>query len=115
MSRSDQYIGLTDDAKTYVAKAVKSERKVLCPGAFIEKIVGEVFHLPPPEGPNKAIIAEEVLQANPWSSGPMYFTNLKLTLVKEDGAELDMGLAFSWVYNPGLEDEFDPVKGHFNL
>lgn len=126
MSRSDQYIGLTQDALKWVEKAISKEEIVLTTNTLCdEPITGYRYHMPPPEGPNKAYIAEETIQITPWSSGPMYFTHLKITLVKEDwtwkdgtvepGQVLECGTAFDWTWNPGLEQETDHEKGQFNV
>ncbi len=117
MSRSTQYIGLNDYAKKWVEKAIKTETYEMTTGMFDEPVMGTIYHMPPPDGPNKALIAKEVVQAAPWSSGVMFFTHLKLTLIKESGQELDMSEAFSWMTDPSLagSQEYDPATGRFYM
>jgi hypothetical protein len=111
--RTDQYIGLTNDAKAFVSKATSVETYEI-EGAW-NSITLSVYHMPPPEGPNKELICREVVQASPWSGGPMYFTCLEATLVKENGSTCEMSKLFEWVVNPMLPrgQEFDEVKGHY--
>lgn len=114
MSRSTQYIGLNAYAKMWVANAIRTEEYEMTTGMFDEPVKGRIFHLPPPKGPNKALIAKEVVQAKPWSSGPMIFTHLKVVLVKESGQELDCGFYYSWMVDPLVADqEFEPNTGRY--
>lgn len=108
MSRSDQWIGLTDDAKRYVDGLTST---VETP----PRIVEPAFNLYPytldcwtkiVDG--HSIWAREVLQSTPWYSGPMYFTCLELDY--NNGFKIR---CFEWVNNPETEGEFDPAKGHF--
>ena len=112
MSRTDQYIGLTNDAQAYVKQAMSVETYEI-EGVW-NKITLRVYHMPPPEGPNKEFICREVVQDTPWSSGPMYFTCLEATLVKDDKSECEMGKWFELVVNPTVKSrEYDEVKGHY--
>ena len=112
MSRITQYIGLNDYAEAFVAKALKVETYPLCKGMFGEDVLGRIYHMPPPDGPNKAWIFKEVVQATPWSSGPMIFTHLEATLVKESGTEFSGGFYFSWMIDPTVhEQEYDQATG----
>lgn len=127
MSRSDQFIGLTDEAKKFMDELQGT------PGAIIESskigeyvytfgsITGLKVTIPVEQTKhevNKQHIYEEVIQREVWSSGPMYFTHIKHTLIKNCGQKIDMGYYFSWVDNPNLKKfnmEFDSVKGHFYI
>ncbi len=117
MGRSTQYVGLTHAAMVYVERAVRVESYVMTHGMFDEEIHGYIYHLAPPDGPNKACYLKEEVQTEPWSSGPMIFTHLREYLVKECGQVLDMGDPyFSWVIDPGLKDrhtEFDQELGTY--
>jgi hypothetical protein len=116
MSRTTQYIGLNIYALNYVRNAIRTETYDMTTGMFDEPVHGTIYHMPPPKGPNKALIAKEVVQATPWSSGMMIFTHLKLTLVKESDEEVDYGdVAFSWMVDPslGYEQEYDLATGRF--
>ena len=113
MSRSTQYIGLTQDAKNWVRSAIEVKQFEMTLGMFDEPVMGAEYIMPAPRGPNKCLIAREKVQDCQWSSGPMIFTHLELILVKESGQEIQEGYAFSWVLNPELRGEYDPVKGHY--
>ena len=113
MSRTTQYIGLTKDAHEYVKQATRVEEYEMTLGMFDEPVMGKIYHMPAPEGPNKELIAKEVVQTAPWSSGPMIFTHLKLILIKECGQELETDYAYSWVLNPEIIDEIDYERGHY--
>lgn len=118
MSRTTQYIGLTDDAKEWLKAAVKVEvNPKMTLGMFNENVPGKIYHMPPPDGPNQELIAVETLQHSSWSSGPMLFTHLEMFLIKESGQKLSNGFAFSWVYDPAIpyDQEYDPIKGHYNV
>ena len=111
--RTTQYIGLTDAAAQWVKNATRSESVQITTGMFDEPVMGKKYWMPVPKGPNIEYTAEEVVQASPWSSGPMIMTHLKLTLVKESGQVLDMGFAYSWAFAPGMVAEVDAGSGHY--
>lgn len=114
MSRETQYIGLTDDAKEFVKKAIREESYKMCEGMFGEEVYGSIYHLPPPPGPNKDLILKEEPQVTPWSSGPMIFTHLRSILVKECGQDIDDDtFYFDWVLDPSIKVEYDSKKGHY--
>lgn len=121
MSRSTQHIGLNKYAGEWVHDAIRTEGYSMCKGMFDEEVIGTIYHMPVPEGPNKALIAKEVVQDAPWSSGPMIFTHLQVTLVKENGQELDMGCYFSWMFDPRLlrysgdGTEYDYETGRYGV
>lgn len=115
MSRATQYIGLTSDAENWVSHALSHRMYTMTDGMFGEGIPGRIFEMPLPPGPNIKYTAIEVVQAAPWSSGPMIFTHLKVVLTKECGQEQEHGIAFSWVWNPVLEGEFDFDSGQMNV
>lgn len=114
MSRETQYIGLTKDAQEYIEqRAIGKKPIVVTFGMFQEDVHGYEWELPVPEGPNKRYWAKEVVQATSWSGGPMIFTCLQFFLEKGCGQVIGMGRAFEWVSNPGLDSEYDEVRGHF--
>lgn len=111
--RTTQYIGLTPVASKYAATAINSEKYEMTLGMFEEPVMGKIYYMPVSEGPNKALIAKEVVQAEPWSSGPMIFTHLQLTLIKESGQEIDCGFVGSWVEDPLLKCEVNYTQGTY--
>lgn len=112
MSRTTQYIGLTNDARNYVKNAISIEQYEMTTGMFNEPVMGNIYYLPPLLGLDKELIAKEVVQFTPWSSGPMIFTHLQFILVKEDNSKCDCGYYYSWVQNPLITNEFDVERGH---
>lgn len=69
MSRSTQYIGLTDEGKEFV-KNFRSIQNYSCE----DGIAGEPIFYSRWLDVNTGKIYKEVTQYNPWSSGPMFFT-----------------------------------------
>ena len=115
MSRSTQYIGLNDYAKEWVKKAVKTDTYEMTTGMFEEPVLGRIYTMPTEKYGN-AIVAKEVVQASPWSSGMMIFTHLELTLVRESGEEEGFDTAFSWMADPSVaSQEYDRTTGRFYL
>ena len=115
--RTTQYIGLTNDALEYVKNAIRTETIPLTFGMFDEEVKGTRYHMPVPSGPNTEYWVDEIVQAEPWSSGPMIFTCLQSFLKKECGQVCEMGKYFEWVLNPTIKNgqEYDPIKGHYYL
>jgi len=115
--RTTQFIGLTAHAKEFLeANTIgEPERFVLTEGIAGEPVHGQRWPLRVPEGPNEAYYATEIVQVAPWSSGPMIFTCLNISLVKIGGDTVDCGKAFEWVWNPDLKGEVDEVAGHYNV
>ncbi len=113
MGRSTQYIGLNRYAKSFIKNAIKVESCLVTEGMFGEPVGGNIYHMPPPDGPNKLWILKEVEQDAPWSSGPMIFTCLHSTLVKEDGEKIDCGLLFRWMEDPTVTNEYDYETGRY--
>lgn len=116
MSRSTQYIGLTTLAHSIVSNNTGKKPFEMATGMFDEPVVGHIFHMPVPEGPNTAFYYKEEVQDMPWSSGPMIFTRLRAFLVKESGQVVDMGTVADWVRDPNLRDkcfEFDADRGTY--
>lgn len=109
MSRSDQYIGLTNDAKEFV-KTLEHAGFYSIEGAFYNQIELGVW-ASKDKGPNgHYTIYIEKVQNAPWSSGPMYFTHLEV-----DYRNGGFDYFFSWSVNPLLKggQEYDPVKGQY--
>lgn len=109
--RTTQHIGLTEDALKWLTHAIKTETYKMTTGMFGETVYGNIYHMPASTGPNRKLIAKEVVQHNLWSSGPMIFTHLEITLVKESGQKVSMGYYYSWVTSPMLNDEYDQRTG----
>lgn len=112
MSRSTQYIGLNDYAREYVASAIKDEVYEMTTGMFEESVYGHIYTLPANENGN-VIEAREVVDIVPWSSGPMVFTYLQLTLVRPNGGREEFGHAYKWMLDPMLKGEYDAATGRW--
>lgn len=78
MSRSTQFIGLTDDARAFVGGLEAIGRYVGAHGMFGEDI--ELGQWRDADG-NRY---REVVQADPWSSGPCIFTCLEMRFASEE-------------------------------
>lgn len=127
MSRSDQYIGLTKDAEEFLDNLVKNknakrEKIVLVPEegtlCFGCDITGDsVTEMHDDDSANICTIYTECLQHVMWSSGPMYFTHIMAKIIKryDPTNAVEYGPLFSWVNNPMVNGEVDPIKGHYNL
>ncbi len=112
MSRSTHFIGLNKYARDFVANALKVETYDMTTGMFDEIIKGHIYYMPPPQGPNTKYIFKEIVQATPWSSGPMIFTCLEVTLVKECGQRSKSGKYFQWMLDPTV-NEYDIETGRY--
>jgi len=63
---------------------------------------------------NKKYTFKEVVQCVNWSSGPIYFTHLKMYMYKKSGQIIDMGEYYSWIQSPeGFINE-DMFKQEYN-
>jgi len=111
MSRTTQYIGLNSYATKWVERAIKEETYDMTTGMFDETIEGKIYYLYC-KSPNMKSIFKEVVQTEPWSNGPMIFTCLQWTLVKESGQEIDMGILFKWMGDPSLK--YDHIEVDYN-
>ena len=107
MSRTTQYIGLNKYAREYVKSALIVESYDMTTGMFDETIIGKIYYMPTPDGPNSAYIFKEVVQISPWSSGPMIFTSLEVSLKKDSGQIIEMGRYFDWMIDPSIKCEYD--------
>ena len=116
MSRSDQWIGLTQAAKDFLdqletAGALIGEYK-MCQAAFeldgsgnTAWYYGSFYKLGP-------LRFREVLQDEIWSGGPMYFTCLQ----EENKKGKSIRKLFQWRPDRKLAEkhlEYDPVKGTY--
>ena len=98
--RTTQFIGLTKKANKFVGKkGVVRSSKVLTEGMFGEPVYGYYFTMPDGE------VYQEVVQASPWSSGPMIFTCL---VRKSTGEKM-----FEWVEDESVRNEVDYERGRF--
>jgi len=111
--RTTQYIGLNKYARDYVEDALKTEVYEMTSGMFGEQVMGTIYYMPTPEGPNSEYRLIETEQVVPWSSGPMIFTCLRGILVKESGQEIDMDKYFEWMLDPSIQNEYDDETGRY--
>jgi|6_EtaG_2_1085325.scaffolds.fasta_scaffold272656_2 hypothetical protein len=114
MSRSTQFIGLTNEAAEYVKNLKELPSDTFTHGMFDEKIELRKWEIPKEfmssERPNACI--REVVQASPWSSGPMIFTCLTLhfgnCIPEHNGMNI-----LQWVDDPRVKGEVDQENGKF--
>jgi len=111
MSRSTQFIGLTKEAERYISGLKELESDSFANG-LIEKIplkrwiISEDFECCK-DRPSACL--REVVQAAPWSSGPMIFTCLEADFGNKCKAKF-----LQWIDDPRIrEQEFDYEKGRF--
>jgi hypothetical protein len=98
MSRSTQWIGLTTTATEFIEKNCYKNPVVTCEccghstggefltrvdrhtdGMFDEKLPLHTYFMhSPSDHEETVIVVKEVVQCEPWSSGPMIFTHLEL-------------------------------------
>lgn len=132
MSRSDQWIGLTDTAAEFINQLRETYKEdlietniVLVPSS--ETLCGVtdfhgvqlVYNDKDLKSPNSQYIIREKIQCAPWSSGPMYFTCLEYLCVKRiDNKEVMLiPELFGWVqvipsnFN-GYTEHIDYKLGH---
>jgi len=116
--RCTQYIGLNKYAKDWLDKQeiIKTEPKMI-PGMFGEDVPLTIYHIKPKDkdcpSPNEKYTAVECISASPWSSGPMIFTYLHVSMIKKDcdffekdeDRICEWGEFFHWICDPGLQDE----------
>ena len=110
MSRSTQWIGLTRLGWAFV-----KDLKTLPSDKNIEGMFEETIPLGKWEGPtlyNKNTVIREVVQASPWSSGPMIFTSLTIEYYQDDKV-VTTANCFQWIEDPTLTTEFDYKTGRF--
>lgn len=115
--RTTQFIGLNDYARKWLEqrKLLYQTTVIIGYGMFEEPIHGLVCHLESDyPDVNVYLKISEVIQASPWSSGPMIFTHLKAELQKKEGSLCDMGFYFSWMMDPSLKgQEYDYETGRY--
>jgi len=109
MSRTTQFIGLTNDASKYVSELKQLNSDTYTTGMFGEKIslgkwcapkkLQQLYH---------NICIREIVQAEPWSSGPMIFTCLELDF--DDGVKNQF---LQWIKDPQVSNEIDLKEGRF--
>ncbi len=120
--RCQQFIGLTNSAKDFV-RHLKS-----LPGEYIDNYWGgyELRRWQYEEF-DHVVQVKEVVQAEPWSSGPMIFTCLELIWTNDSGQDFKTR-CLEWVMNPLLSrytklalnldsssypEEYDEKKGEY--
>ncbi len=137
MGRSTQFIGLTGRAEALLdhvfGKTWPTERSVFVDGMFGEQDGFWLRRWVVPKGPlnecGDKVYLREVVQADPWSSGPMFFTCLELVLedkvllgwTPEAGTTYgdDVSRLCEWVLDPmvkldpDLASEYDYASGRY--
>jgi hypothetical protein len=106
MARSTQYIGLNADALAYVSTLERIDSDNHTTGMFDERIPLGKWRL----GTTEVCVLEKV-QAEPWSSGPVIFTALKL----ERNGFVNDAWMFPWQEDPHLNGgaEFNIANGTY--
>lgn len=100
--RCTQFIGLTQAAELFVSNLDPQPSRTKARGMFDEEI-------PLGSWTDGTAVYNEVVQATPWSSGPMIFTKLRQVLRGDTYFDL-----YCWVMDPTVEgQEYDPEKGTF--
>lgn len=126
MTRTDQFIGLTEAAENYLEELkaccsheeyriqLLSEEETLT-GIEIDGTHLRVYPLDDLRV-NEYYDYIEKIQKIVWSGGPMYFTTLEVILKKKSGQSFTLlDEIFSWVQAPNLDTEFDKKKGYLNV
>lgn len=96
--RMTQYIGLTLEAKKFVANASVQTNPKMTSGMFEEDVSGSIFEMLDGE------TLTEVEQCSPWSSGPMIFTCLKNSKGE---------LLFKWIEDSSVRNLVDCENGRY--
>lgn len=108
MGRSTQWIGLTQVAQEFVDGLESLPSDAEAQGMFEEIPLGR-WKIHPcflRSTEREGACIREVVQASPWSSGPMLFTCLEVDF--GNGAKSQI---FQWIDDPLLEGEFDQSTG----
>ena len=133
MGRSAQHIGLNGRAEALLdfvfGKTWPTERYQRVDGMFGEEDGFWLRRWAVPKGPlneyGDEVSLREVVQASPWSGGPMFFTCLELVLkdkeIAEDGSLRDSVCRITeWVLDPMVEydcefgcSEYDHATGRY--
>jgi hypothetical protein len=108
--RETQYIGLTKLAEDYVSNLKELESDTSTFGMFDEDIPLRRWEMPEDYKYNReGECIREVVQATPWSSGPMIFTCLEFDF--GNGGKV---IFCQWIDYPNIKDqECDREKGMF--
>lgn len=110
MSRSDQYVGLTTKGNEFIRnfpkKDIINKKEVfMCHQAF------NPWPLTGIEITTKDRIYREVLQCDPWSSGPVYLTHIAVF----NKQKKLLGYMFSWIEDENVTGEVDPDNGKYYI
>ncbi len=111
MSRSTQFIGLTQEAKQVVESLEEVESDTSTFGMFEEKIPLRKWEYPPSFGKlgwNGKWIIREKVQRVQWSSGPMIFTCLEIEEENDNKYE-----CFQWICDPRVKCGVDYEQGTY--
>jgi hypothetical protein len=107
--RSTQYIGLTRSAMDFIAdyqRVIKSEN---CTHGMFDEVVALGEWVSKHDG-TKFWKIKEIVQFEPWSSGPMIFTCLVGFFHNDKTCEHPISV-LGWVEDPRQQGEFDCEKG----
>jgi hypothetical protein len=118
MSRSTQFIGLTQRAEKWLEYHGAFRDNVVpateCTGMFGEDLPMGVWGL---VYRGKAVSVREVVQDEPWSSGPMIFTCLAFATLNVDGTVSDKVIHLTeWKLDKSLTKQYlqlDSAKGTY--
>ena len=123
MSRSDQYIGLTNKAKQFLQHIkdsknfIKEEYVEIGSQAFNSEPLMGIKIWVKPDIPSVNVEEYYItnIQEDPWSSGPMYFCNLKHFIVKASGQVLELKECYSWYNDPMIPHQYNIEAGSKNI
>lgn len=108
MSRSDQWIGLTREGEEWFSKQKGVHRTKEPIGFYAFNFPEEIYGR---EVQVEGKIYREHIQVAPWSSGPMYFTNVMV--LDKDGNFLEW--KFSWKEDERVFGEVDYDNGKYYI
>jgi len=117
MSRSTQFIGLNKCAQRFIMECAidnENNRRMYSTveGMFEEKNPLYCWKIKFHPEDEKEYTVEEVVQAEPWSSGPMIFTCLEVIFDDQAGKDGRYRIC-EWRCNPLVKGEVDYECGEF--
>jgi hypothetical protein len=104
MSRSTQYIGLTKKAERMTEQWDRVDNSENWMGGMF----GEEVSLGEWRRPDGKCV-REVVQADPWSGGPMIFTCLYVFLIRAKGIKREGGMYFDYDYSESADQKWGEV------
>jgi hypothetical protein len=109
MSRQTQYIGLIRQAMNFIADYQRVENSVNFIFGMFQEVVPLGEWVSKHDG-TKFWKIKEVVQFEPWSSGPMIFTCLVGFFRNDKTCEHPISF-LGWVEDPRMTNEYDVEKG----